>query len=80
MKNLIWQHNLDIGRVFPQSFDLSSAYSEEFKDFREDFKFSYVVSLLKQAQSEPVAFIERNYNKIIIAMVIVERRIRVLSG
>lgn len=47
MKNLIWQHDLDIGRVWPVSFDLSSSYSEEFKDFRETYKFSYVVSLLK---------------------------------
>lgn len=79
MKNLIWQHDLDIGRVWPVSFDLSSSYSEEFKDFRETYKFSYVVSILKQAVAN-IGFIETNYNKVIIAMVIVERRNRVLSG
>lgn len=80
MKNLIWQHNLDIGRVFPQSFDVTSATSEEFKDFREDFKFGFVVSLLKRALAEPESFVAANYNKILISIVIVERRIRVLSG
>ena len=49
MKNLIWRENIDIGRVFPQSFDISDALSEEFKDFREDFKFTFVIAYLKQA-------------------------------
>ena len=39
MKNLIWHHNIDIGTLFPQSFDLSDPGSDEFKDFKEDFKF-----------------------------------------
>ena len=46
MKNLVWIYNMDIGRTFPQSFDISDANSEEFKDFREDFKFTYVISFL----------------------------------
>ena len=46
MKNLVWRHNMDIGRVFPQSFDISDPTSEEFKDFREDFKFTFVIAYL----------------------------------
>ena len=49
MKNLVWRHNIDIGRVFPQSFDISDDKSEEVKDFREDFKFTGVVAFLNTA-------------------------------
>lgn len=45
---------MDISRVFPQSFDISDPTSEEFKDFREEFKFTFVISLLKQAVQSPV--------------------------
>ena len=41
---------MDIGRVFPQSFDISDPASEEYKDFREEFKFTFVISLLKMAE------------------------------
>jgi len=37
---------MDIARVFPQSFDISDPKSEEFKDFREEFKFTFVISFL----------------------------------
>ena len=71
---------MDISRVFPQSFDISDPTSEEFKDFREEFKFTFVVSLLKQAVQSPVNFVKQNFEKAFICLAIVERRINVLSG
>jgi len=56
MKNLVWRDNIDIGRVFPQSFDISDPLSEEFKDFKEDFKFTFIVSFLNMADQSPVSF------------------------
>jgi hypothetical protein len=39
MKNLVWKHSKDIDVFFPESYDLSELTSEEFKDFKENFKF-----------------------------------------
>jgi hypothetical protein len=39
MKNLIWNHDMDINEVFPQSYDLTDFESEEFKDFLGEMKF-----------------------------------------
>lgn len=39
MKNLVWQHDIDINEVFPQSYDLTDFESEEFKDFLYEMKF-----------------------------------------
>ena len=39
MKNLVWQHDVDINEVFPQSYDLTDLQSEEFKDFLNEMKF-----------------------------------------
>ena len=47
MKNLVLKHDMDISRVFPQSFDASGMNGEEFKDFLEDFKFTFVIAYLK---------------------------------
>lgn len=30
MKNLVWQHDMDINEVFPQSYDLTDRESDEF--------------------------------------------------
>lgn len=49
MKNLVWQHSIDIGEIFPQSYDLSDLSSEEVKDFKEEIRFNQVVSFLKVA-------------------------------
>ena len=80
MKNLVWKHNIDISRVFPQSFDVSDPLSEEFKDFREEFKFTFVISLLNMIKQSPVSFTKSNFEKAIICLAIAERRINVLSG
>ena len=80
MKNLVWKHNRDIGRVFPQSFDISDPQSEEFKDFGEDFKFTFVVSFLKTVQQSAVKFTQQNFEKVIICIAIAERRINIMSG
>jgi len=71
---------MDIGRVFPQSFDVSDTDSEEFKDFHEDFKFTFVVAFLKSVEQQPVSFTKTNFEKVTIAVAIVERRVNVLSG
>ena len=47
MKNLVWQHDLDINEVFPQSYDLTDFESEEFKDFLSEMKFGQLVAFLK---------------------------------
>ena len=80
MKNLVWKHNMDIGRTFPQSFDISDATSEEFKDFREEFKFTYVVSFLNSVLKSKVNFIQQNFEKAILCLAIAERRCYILSG
>ena len=54
--------------------------SEEFKDFREEFKFTFVVSFLKTVSQQSVNFTKSNFEKVIIALAIVERRNTVLSG
>lgn len=71
---------MDISRVFPRSFDISDTQSEEYKDFREDFKFTFVVSFLKTAEQSPVAWTKQNFEKLILAIGIAERRVKVLSG
>ena len=49
MKNLVWHHSIDIGEIFPQSYDLSDLQSEEVKDFKEEVRFNQIVSFLKIA-------------------------------
>ena len=49
MKNLVWQHDLDINEVFPQSYDLTDQTSDEFKDFEYQMKFGQMVAFLKTA-------------------------------
>ena len=71
---------MDISRVFPQSFDISDPLSEEFKDFKEEFKFTFVVSYLNLALQSSVNFFKQNFERAIICLAIVERRINVLSG
>lgn len=51
MKNLVWQHDTDINEVFPQSYDLTDANSEEFKDFMAEMKFGQLVACLKSAMN-----------------------------
>ena len=80
MKNLVWKHNMDIGRVFPQSFDVSDEDCAEFKDFREDFKFTFVISYLNTVKQSPVSFVKNNFEKVTIAIAIAERRVHILSG
>ena len=80
MKNLVWKHNMDIGRVFPQSFDISDSNSEEFKDFREEFKFTFVVSFLNTVLQSKVKFTQQNFEKVTICLAIAERRCYILSG
>ena len=71
---------MDISRIFPQSYDVSDINSEEFKDFREDFKFTFVVAYLKAVRSSPEKFTKTNFEKVIICLAIAERRIHILSG
>jgi hypothetical protein len=49
MKNLVWHHSIDIGEIFPQSYDLSDLESEEVKDFKEEVRFNQIISFLKIA-------------------------------
>lgn len=49
MKNLVWQYDMDINEVFPQSYDLTDFKSEEFGDFMSVFKFGQLVAFLKSA-------------------------------
>ena len=51
MKNLVWQHEMDINDVFPQSYDLTDFQSEEFKDFLNEFKFGQLIAFLKSVQN-----------------------------
>jgi hypothetical protein len=51
MKNLVWNHKMDINEVFPMSFDLSDPGSEEFKDFMSELKFGMMVACLKSAMA-----------------------------
>ena len=80
MKNLVWKHKMDIGRVFPQTFDVSDTMSNEFKDFKEDFKFTFIASYLKKIKREPAKFIKTEFDKVILTIAIAERRIKVLGG
>jgi hypothetical protein len=80
MKNLIWQHNIDIGNTFPQSYDLSNLNSEETMNFKEDCKFSQVISVLKVAAVDTNKNMMKNKELIAVAIAIAERRIFVLSG
>ena len=80
MKNLIWRENIDTGRVFPRSFDVSDQSTEEFKDFKEDFKFTFVTAYLNTALQSHSNFTKNNFWKVVIALVIAERRCHILSG
>ena len=81
MKNLVWQHHMDINEVFPQSYDLTDFESEEFKDFLLEVKFGQLVGFLKQAQlmtpttlSKPV-----NIERITVCLMFTERRVKLMS-
>lgn len=80
MKNLVWQHELDISNTFPQSFDLSDLESEETKNFREDCKFSQVLAVLKQALGDKDKALLGKKEKVMVCLAIAERRAYVLSG
>lgn len=80
MKNLIWHHSIDIGEIFPQSYDLSDLSSEEVKDFKEEVKFNQIVSFLKVALLYKDTKLSKQWDKIISAIAFVERRVHVLSG
>ena len=55
MKNLIWNYDMDINEVFPQSYDLTDFESDEFKDFISEIKFGQLLAFLKQASIMPVS-------------------------
>ena len=80
MKNLVWHHSIDIGELFPQSYDLSDLLSEEVKDFKEECKFGQVVGFLKIAILYKDAQLKKQWDKVIIAIALAERRVHVLSG
>ena len=50
------------------------------KDFKEDFKFTCVVSILKQCGASNLNYIKNNFEKVIVCIAIAERRCDVLSG
>ena len=80
MKNLVLKHNMDISRTFPQSFDLTDLDCEEFKDFQEDFKFTFVIAYLKTVLKSDEKFTKLNFNKVMICLALIERRVYILSG
>lgn len=79
IKNLVWHHKMDIGTVFPQSFDISEETGEETKDFKEDFKFAQVISFLKSVVKAQQAFIKKNRDKLILCLTLAERRVFMFS-
>ena len=79
MKNLVWQHDLDINEVFPQSYDLTDFQSEEFKDFLNEMKFGQLVASLKSAMGMNEKSLSKVMERIIIAIGYVERRIKLMS-
>ena len=51
MRNLVINKKFemrDMDAFFPWSYDLSDLEGEEFKDFKEDFKFCQVMGFMKQ--------------------------------
>jgi hypothetical protein len=79
MKNLIWNHTIDIDSFFPQSYDLSDLKGDELKDFQEDFRYCQTLAFLKQALDFNKPTLAKNLDKIMIALSISERRIAVNS-
>lgn len=81
MKNLVWQHFMDINDVFPQSYDLTDPSSEEFKDFLQEFKFGQLIAFLKSALLMPAASFGKGgmMDKAITCMAFVERRCKMMS-
>lgn len=51
MKELIMKRNIDIDDFFPLCYDLSENSSEEFKDFKEEFKFCHLIAILKNVRN-----------------------------
>ena len=81
MKNLVWQHNMDINEVFPQSYDLTDFESEEFKDFLSEFKFGQLIAFLKCALQMTTQNVGKpqNLERIIVCIGFIERRIKLMS-
>lgn len=79
MKNLVWQYDMDINEVFPQSYDLTDFKSEEFSDFVAVFKFGQLVAFLKSALNMSSQMIQKNLERILICIGYVERRIVLMS-
>ena len=80
MKNLVWQRDLDINEVFPQSYDLTDPASEEFKDFVYEMKFGALVACLKGALTSNAQAITKNLDRIAISIGFVNRRCRLMSN
>lgn len=79
MKNLVWQHDMDINDVFPVGYDLTDPASDEFKDFLAEMKFGQMVASLKAALSMNQATLQKNLERIIIAIGFIERRCLIMS-
>ena len=79
MKNLVWQYDIDINEVFPQSYDLTDFESEEFKDFLFEMKFGQLVACLKSAMNMNEKNLQKNLERVIVSIGFVERRIKLMS-
>jgi hypothetical protein len=80
MKNLVWQRDVDINEVFPQSYDLTDPASEEFKDFMAEMKFGQMVASLKMALNQSPSTLSKHMERIAIAIGFIERRCRLMSS
>ena len=65
--------------MFPQSYDLTDANSEEFKDFMAEMKFGQLVACLKSAMNMSQANLQKNMDRIVISIGYVDRRIKLMS-
>ena len=81
MKHLVWQHDMDINEVFPQSYDLTDFESEEFKDFLSEMKFGQLVAFLRSALQMSAQNLAKpqTLERLTIAIGFLERRILMMS-
>jgi len=81
MKHLVWQHDMDINEVFPQSYDLTDFESEEFKDFLSEMKFGQLVAFLRSALQMSAQNLAKpqTLERLTIAIGFLERRILLMS-